>query len=464
MKMKDKRGAGQKVNFDALTPVEENAAGIDVGASEHWVAVPPGRADQPVRTFSGYTEGLHELADWLRECGITTVAMESTGVYWVPLYELLESRGIRVCLVNARHFKNAPGRKSDVLDCQWLQKLHCFGILQASFRPDAEFVKLRTYLRHRGTLIQNASVHIQHMQKALSLMNVQLHRAIADVTGMTGMKIIREIVAGNHDPQQLAEHRNHRCRASKEEIVEALRGEYREEYLFILRQALELYDTYQAKLAACDAEIVQFLDELKKAAPELPPPPPALAKPRIKRRAKEFLPDICGSLYRITAGVDLTLTAGLGELTALQIVSEIGTDMTRWPTAQHFVSWTTLAPSCRITGGKRFPSKRPSTASRVAQILRLAAVNAGRTQTAIGAFYRRLATRAGRGKAVVATAAKLARVIYSMLRNHTAFADPGATAYEQNYRERVVRNLKRRAKDLGFQLIPAPAPSDPVVA
>jgi len=459
MEGKGKRNRKPRVRFDAMSVIEPNAAGIDIGASEHWVAVPPDRAEEFVRSFSAYTGELHKLADWLVECGITTVAMESTGVYWVPLYGILEARGIRVCLVNAHHVRSVPGRKSDVLDCQWLQKLHSCGLLRASFRPEGQFVKLRTYLRHRESLMQGASSHIQHMQKALTLMNVQLHRAIADVTGTTGMAVIRDIVAGNHDPEVLANHRNHRCRASKDEIVAALRGEYREEELFVLRQALELYDDYQSKIEQCDREIARMLQELEKnAAPlEIPASP---AKPgREKRRAKEFLPEVRLPLYRITSGVDLTQMTGLGELTALQIISEIGTDMSRWASPNHFSAWATLAPSCRITGGKRFPSRRPSSAHRVAQILRLAAVNAGRTQTAIGAFYRRMCARIDKGKAVVATAAKLARIIYIMLKNRVPFTDPGADAYQQRYRHRIVRNLKRKAAELGYDLVPVPASS-----
>jgi transposase len=448
------KGRRPRIDFEALSPIQPDAAGIDVGASAHWVAVPADRDAEPVRTFGAYTEDLHRLADWLQSCGITSVAMESTGVYWVPLYELLQERGLRVCLVNARHVRNVPGRKSDVMDCQWLQKLHSYGLLQASFRPDAEFVTLRTYLRQRDMLMQSSSAHIQHMQKALTLMNVQLHVAVADITGTTGMKIIREIVGGCSDPERLAEHRDYRCRASKAEIAQALRGEYCPEYLFVLRQALELYDAYQNKLAECDREIATLLTRMQQSRPEVHCPPPR-PHGRKKRRAKEFLPDIRDALCQITSGVDLTGAAGLADLTALQILAEIGTDMSRWPTAQHFVAWTTLAPSCRITGGKRYASRRPKTAHRLANILRLAAVNAGRTQTAIGAFYRRLAARIGKAKAVVAAAAKLARIVYTMLKNRVPFADPGVDAYERRHRDRILGNLRRRAANLGYQLVEA---------
>jgi transposase len=350
--------------------------------------------------------------------------MESTAVLWVPLYELLEARKIRVCLVNARHVQNVPGRKSDVLDCQWLQKLHSYGLLRASFRPDADFIKLRTYLRHREVLMQSASAHVQHMQKTLTLMNVQLHVVLTDITGETGMRIIRDIVAGKCDPVALAEHRDPRCRATKGEIAEALRGEYRDELLFVLRQALELYDRYQQSLTECDRAIEQLLEQLRANTPglaDLPALPEVKSARRknSKRRAKEFQPDVREALYCITLGVDLTATTGLGDLTVLQLIAEIGTDMNRWPTAKHFVAWTTLAPSCRITGGKRLTSRRPASSHRVANILRMAALNAGKSKTALGAFYRRLAMRIGSAKAVVATAAKLARIIYTMLKTRT---------------------------------------------
>ena len=442
----------------ALSVIQPDAAGIDVGADEHFVAVPADRDSQPVRSFRSFTKDLQALVRWLGSCGITTVAMESTGVYWVPLYELLEAHGIEVCLVNARHVKNVPGRKTDVRDCQWLQQLHSYGLLRASFRPDAQFVTLRTLLRHRESLMKSATVHVHHMQKALALMNVQIHRVIADITGATGMAILRAIVDGERDPFELAKHRDYRCRSSPEEIAAALHGAYQEEHVFVLAQALALYDGYQDKLLECDERITKQIDAMRVAAPEvdLSALPSPTRPPRKKKRSKEFLPDVRASLYAITYGVDLTATAGLGELTVLQIIAEIGTDMSAWPTDKHFVSWTTLAPSCRVTGGKPKKTRRPSSAHRIAQILRMAAVNAGRTSTAIGAFYRRLSARIGRGKAVVATAAKLARIIYSLLKNRTPYCDPGQDAYERQYRERALRNLKRRASHLGFELVPTP--------
>lgn len=447
----------QPGKVEALKPIKPNAAGIDIGSSSHFVAVPADRDDEPVREFSAFTSGLHALADWLQACGVTTVAMESTGVYWVSLYDLLQERGIEVFLVNARHVRGVPGRKSDVRDCQWLQQLHSYGLLKRSFRPDADFVKLRTYLRHRGDLIDARSSLIQQLQKVLTLCNVQLHLVVTDISGDTGMRIIRDILAGNHSPESLAQHRDPRCKASVEQIVEALRGEYREENLFLIRQTMCLYDAYSERLAECDRAIEKLLPNVvdeHRVETQRPP----LSKPETsqrKRRTKGAQFEIREPLYQLV-GVDLTAIPGLGELTALQLIGEIGVDMARWPDADHFASWTTLAPSCRITGGKARSSRRPAAAHRVAEILRLVAMNAGRTQTALGGFYRRLAVRAGKAKAVVATAAKIARLVYLMIRNAMPYEDSGCAAYEERYRDRVVRSLERRAKALGLQLLPVP--------
>ena len=451
---KRRRLAGK---VEPLNTIEPNAAGIDIGASSHFVAVPADRDGEPVREFSAFTSGLHALADWLQACGVTTVAMESTGVYWIALYDILQDRGIEVFLVNAQHVRGVPGRKSDVLDCQWLQQLHSYGLLRRSFRPDADFVKLRTYLRHRGDLIDARSSLIQQIQKALTLCNVQLHLVVTDIAGETGMKIIRDILAGNHSPESLAQHRDPRCKASAEQIAEALRGEYREENLFLIRQTMCLYDAYGERLAECDRVLAKLLPNVvdDHRAETQRPLLPASPKKQSKRRPKEAQFEIREPLYQLV-GVDLTAIPGLGELTALQLIGEIGVDMARWPDADHFASWTTLAPSCRITGGKSRSSRRPATAHRVAEILRMAAMNAGRTQTALGGFYRRLSVRAGKAKAVVATAAKIARLVYLMIRNAMPYKDSGCAAYEERYRERVIRNLERRAKALGLRLLPDP--------
>jgi transposase len=420
---------------------------MDIGSRFHVVAVPPDRAAEPVRTFESFTADLHRMADWLVELGITTVAMESTGVYWIPAFEILEARGLEVLLVNARHVKNVPGRKTDVHDAVWLQQLHQHGLLRGSFRPAQTLATLRAYLRHRERLLEYAAAHIQHMQKALMLMNVQLHHVVSDITGATGMKIIRAIVAGNHDPATLASYRDIRCKASVETITEALTGHYRAEHVFALRQALELYDCYHAKVAECDQAIEAVLASCEQADPATTLP---AARYRT-RQANEPRFDVRTALFELL-GTDLTQLHGFGAYTALRLIGECGTDMRKWPTAKHFTSWLTLAPGNQISGGKLLRTKTRRSANRAAKILRLAAVNVGKTPTAIGAFYRRLAARVDKAKAVTATARKLAVLFYNTLRYGMAYQDPGAAYYEAQYRQRVLHGLRRRAKALGYEL------------
>jgi transposase len=387
--------------------------------------------------------------------------MESTGVYWIPAYEVLQDRGLEVLLVNAKHVRTVPGRKSDVLDCQWLQRLHTFGLLRGSFRPSAEIVELRAYLRLRQMLVRYAAAHVQHIQKALSEMNVQLHTVVSDITGLTGMKIIRDIVAGNHNPELLSELRNYRCRASNETIKAALTGNYREEHLFALQQALKLYDSYMERMEDCDKQIEQCLLKASEAA-EPPPQPAPKAKARQRPQGKQPRFEIQKPLYHLT-GADITQIAGIAPLTALSIISEIGTDMTRWLSVKHFTSWLNLAPGCKRSGGRDLSSRRPSKRNRVANLLRQAATTIGRTSTALGAFHRRKAARIGKGKAIVATAHKLARLIYSMLRYGRSFEDPGSNAYELAHHAKVVKHLTRRARTLGFQLVPVETTSQTAV-
>ena len=311
-----------------LETVNLNAAGIDVGSASHWVAVPEDRDDQAVREFKSFTPDLHALADWLDVCGIETIAMESTGVYWIPLFEILQERGFEVLLVNARHVKGVPGRKSDVSDCQWLQQLHTFALLRGSFRPDAEITAIRTLVRHRGTLVQEAAAHIQRMQKTMTLMNLQLHNVITDVTVVTGMAILRDIVAGHTDPALLARHRDYRCKASKEEFVASLTGHYRPELVFALRQSIELYDVYQDKTRACDEQIEALIRALEASCPT--PERELSTRPRSKKpRGNEPHFDMRSLLYSLSGGIDLTDVPGIGPYAALQLISEIGLDMSR---------------------------------------------------------------------------------------------------------------------------------------
>ncbi len=407
-----------------LVPLHRRAAGIDIGSTFHVVAVPVDLDAEPVRTFKSFTSDLHRLADWLVSLDITTVAMESTGIYWVPVYEILEARGLEVVLANARDAKNVPGRKTDVNDAQWIQQLHSYGLLRASFRPGPALVTLRSYLRHRERLIQYAASHVQHMQKALMQMNLQLHHVVTDITGVTGMKIVRAILEGERDPEVLAAHRDVRCKASVETIRGALSGNYQPEHVFALRQAVELYDTYQAKVRDCDIEIERCLEAIPKKAPETPTP-----KPRTKKSSRNEPGFDVHALLFAMLGVDLTQIHGLGPSSALQILAECGTDMTRWPTAKHFTSWLTLAPGSKISGGKVLSARTRPSANRAAVLLRIAAISVSRTPTALGAFFRRVAARAGKAKAVTATARKIAVLFYNTLRYGTAYVDPGANYY-----------------------------------
>ena len=444
----------QQQVFHAVHP---NAAGLDIGASEIYAAVPAGRDTESVRAFPTFTADLKRLADWLDACGIDTVAMESTGIYWLPVYEILEARGFDVYLVNSRHAKNVPGRKSDVLDSQWIQQLHTYGLLRASFRPEAEICALRSLVRHRENLVRYRAVHIQHMQKALQLMNLLLTQVVSDITGLTGLKIIRSIVAGERDPETLAQHRHALCKRSQAEIAKALEGNYRPEHLFALEQALEAFDFYDQQMQRCDQEIEACLDSL----PAVPPAPGAEPpKPRRqKRRKNQPHFDLATSLYQ-AVGVDLTAIDGIDSLTAQTIIAEIGLDMSRWPTVKHFASWLGVAPNHEISGGRILRNRTRKTKNRAYTALRIAAQSLARSQSALGAFYRRVKARHDAPKAITATAHKLARIIYHMLKHRCPYEDPGASYYEQQYQERTMRRLKRKAAQLGMQLVPRDQTSD----
>lgn len=432
-----------------LRQLNLHAAGIDIGSTSHFVAVPDGRDARTVREFGTFTAELHRLADWLTQCSVDTVVMESTGVYWIPVFEILEARGFEVLLVDTRHVKNVSGRKSDVLDCQWLQQLHTYGLLRGAFRPDEQVVVLRSYLRQRAMLVQYASAHIQHMQKALQQMNVLLHQVVSDITGVTGLRIIHAIVAGEQEPQRLAALRDYRCKHSEAEIAANLAGNYRADHVFALQVAVTLYEGYQTQIAACDAQIGAYLTTFTPVATASPAPP---TKKR-QRGGNPFAFDAHTELYQMT-GVDLTRIDGIDTTTALTVVSEIGLDMGRWKTVKHFTSWLGLCPGTKVSGGKRLGSGTKPTASRAAAALRMAASSLFRSRSALGAYLRRMAARLGKAQAVTATAHKLARLVYSMLRYGTEYVDQGQDYYEQRYKDRVVQNLTRRAKELGFELVP----------
>jgi transposase len=441
----------ERPSISLLERIQPDAAGIDCGQSSHFVAVPPDRDQQPVREFRTFTTELEQLADWLARCGIKTVAMESTGVYWIPLYEILEQRGFEVMLVNARDVHNVRGRKSDVMDCEWLRELHSVGLLRASFRPAAAMVPLRSFMRQRETLVKEASTRIHRMQKALTQMNVMLHVVVTDITGQTGLKIVRSILAGERDPQRLAAHRDRRCHASYAEIVAALTGNYRAEHLFALKQNFAAYEFLLRQIAECDTEIEALLSKLAEQNPLPAAPLPEARNKRSPKRAPAF--DIRSPLHRLTGGADLSQIDSIGPHAALQIIAEIGTDMRRWPTEKHFASWLTLAPNNKISGGRLLSSRTPPSANRAAAILRRCAMSLTRTSTALGAFYRRLAVRAGKAKAITATARKLALLVYRVMSGNLVYNDPGATAYQQLHRTRELKSLRRRARLLGFQLV-----------
>jgi transposase len=438
-----------------LKQVYPKAAGIDIGGSEHWVSIPPECDPEPVRKFGCFTADLQAIADWLKQKGITTVAMESTGVYWIPLFQILETSGLEVRLVNAHFVKTVPGRKSDVMDCQWLQKLHSYGLLSGSFRPADEICVLRSYIRQRDRLTKSASVHIQRMQKALTEMNIQLHRVVSDITGVTGMAIIRAIVAGKRDTQELAKLKDPRAKSSVAEIAAALEGDYRAEHLFVLSQELSLYDTYQQQIAQCDGQIEQCLLGFDaQQDDEILPPRPKGKKP--SRNAPKF--DLRSHLYRMI-GIDFTQIDGLEALTVQTIISEVGLDPTRFPTAKHFASWLGICPGSKISGGKILSAKTRKVVNRASNAFRLAAQSLANSKTALGAFYRRIRSRSGAPIAITATAHKLARIFYRLWTTGEDFVDAGVDAYEQQYQNRVLKNLKQRAKQMGFDLVPEPIPT-----
>ncbi len=449
--MRQKR-AGKKGAVPSLQCIEPNAAGIDVGATEIYVALPPDRDRNPVRCFTTFTEDLQALAAWLLACRIRTVALESTGVYWLPLFQILEARGLEVCLVNSQHVKHVPGRKSDVADCQWLQYLHSVGLLRSSFRPEDAICQVRSLLRHRDGLIEMAAEHVQHMQKALSQMNLQLHHVLSDLTGLSGLAILDAILAGERNPQVLAGLRDWRVKASPETIAKALVGDYRREHLFTLRQSLEAYRHYQTLVAACDREIEEHLKEFdNKIDIEKHPlgPEPHPRKPR----GNEFRFDLRTHLYRIL-GVDLTAVPGLHSITIHTLLAEIGPDLSRFPNAAAFASWLGLCPQNKKSGGKILSAKTRRTTNRANRALRLAAQALKNSQSYLGAYHRKMRARLGAAQAITATAHKLARIVFHLLTTGQPYDESIFAAEEQRRRTRIENRLRHQAREFGFQLVP----------
>ena len=436
--------------YEGLPQIRANAAGMDIGAEEIWVDV--GNKDgEGVRRFGTFTADLNEMAEWLKQCGIETVAMESTGVYWIAPFQILEAKGIEVYLVNARFVKNVQGRKTDTLDCQWIRLLHSYGLLPKSFRPAAQIAVLRSYLRHRQMLIQYGASHIQHMQKALTQMNVQIHHVISDITGSTGMRIIRAIVEGKRDPKQLAAMRDARTKATEATIARALEGDYRVEHVFALKQSLELFDSYQKQIQVCDEQIGAHMGTMETKAD--PVELKAARKEKKKRRNQATL-NIREEAFRIS-GADLTQIDGISESAALALIAEIGVDMSPWKTEKQFASWLALSPNNKISGGKILKRSTRKTANRARDLLRLCAQGLMNSKSALGAYCRRMCGRLGQPKGIVATAHKLALLIYRLMALGRDYVDIGQEAYEKQYKERALKRLARKAKEFGMQLVPA---------
>jgi len=433
--MNKERGDLKQINLDA--------AGIDIGSEFHYVAVPEDRTEQSIRKFGCYTADIEGMAQWLKECGIKTVAMESTGVYWIPVFQILEANGFKVLLVNARHIKNVPGRKTDVVDSRWIQQLHTYGLLQGSYQPEPVIRKLRTYLRHRETLIRSRGTHIQRMQKCMIQMNIQLHKVISDITGFTGMKIIKSILDGERDPLKLAQLKSSRIKNSADIIAKSLEGNYQEEQLFCLRQEVDQYEYISRKISECEEIIEKTINEMNGSTEDNSD----------EKNDKNNKKNIRTKLHAVCK-VDLTEIDGLDINNIETIISEVGIDMNKWPTDKHFGSWLGLSPNNKISGGRILSSKSRKVVNRAATAFRLAAYSAGRSDSSIGAFYRRLRSRMGAPKAITATAYKIARLFYMCMKTGKSYKDLGADYYESMYKERVMRNFKQKAAQLGFTLVP----------
>jgi len=457
MRQKSKRTQGieEAHPFSGVSRMHPNAAGVDIGAIEIVACVAGAENTQIVKAFGNYTVDLQALASWLKSYDIQTVAMESTGVYWIPLFEELERQGFECLLISSRSLRRVAGRKSDISDAQWIQTLHTYGLLEGSFRPEGDLVALRTLLRHRSQLLEHRSPHIQHMQKALLQMNVQLSQALSDVTGETGLRIIRAIVAGERDPERLAALRDRNCKKSAEEIGKALTGSWREEYLFIVQQSLELYDFYSQQVEACDAEIdrTYALTRPDWQAGELKPLPPKKHNSHSKN-APQQQAEIRQHLKRIS-GVDLSVVDGFGVSLAQTVIMEVGTDMSKFPSEKHFCSWLGLAPKHEISGAKVLKNRTLKTKNRAGQAFRMAAQSVKRADCVFGSLYRRLKSRLDKAQATVATAHAIARVVYRMLKYKVEYEKIDVAEYEQKYKEQQIKYIKKKAEKFGFQLVPA---------
>ena len=454
-KWKDGMATNRRKRTEDLPVLHPDAAGIDVGASELFVAVPADRDLEPVRSYPTFTRDLHELADWLQSCGIRSVAMESTSVYWIPVCQILEARGIEVFLVNAHYLKNVPGRKSDVSDCQWIQYLHSVGLLRASFRPPGVICAIRSLWRHRGSLIEMAAEHAMHIQKALDQMNLQIHRVLNDITGLSGLRILDAILAGKRDPEARAQLCHSRVKSSQDTVAKALEGDYREEHVFALKQSLESFRHYQRLVAEVNQEIESRLQGLETSpAAEVKPPARTKRSPYQRQRYEPTSFDLRGELYRIF-GVDLTEVPGISGVTAHTLLREIGPEMSQFRNASAFASWLGLCPERQISGGKVLFTKSRRVRSRVALALRIAANSLHHATDYLGEFFRRIARRLGKPQAITATAHKLARIVFHLLTTKEAYNESVFMRCEEEAQKRAELRLKKHAAQLGFQVIPA---------
>lgn len=447
--MARKRKRTEQTSQATMPVMRPDAAGIDMGATEIFVAVPADRASENVRAFPTFTQDLYALAEWLQQCRIQTVAMESTGVYWIPLFQVLETCGMEVCLVNARQVKNVPGRRTDVSDCQWLQFLHSVGLLKASYRPEQEVCAVRSLLRHRESLVQMAATHVNHMQKALDQMNLQLHHVISDIVGQTGLAIIDAILAGERDPLVLAKLRNERIKATEEVIAKSLVGDYRHEHVFTLRQSLGAYRHYQQLIEDCDREIRQQWEAFKTPDPprqlaaEIPPSPKKLSADGVLKT----------ELKRVF-GIDLTQIPGIRSGIAQTLFGEIGPNFTKFRSASAFASWMGLCPDNDISGGKVLWVGTRKVKCRAATALRMAAQSLHHSKSALGDFYRRMRAKLGAPKAITAAAHKLARIIFHLISTRQEFDDSKFAADQLRYQKRQEIKLRAKAKSMGFGLVP----------
>jgi transposase len=459
MNRQQRREMMRKIQSDdlSLEVLHPDAAGIDIGNENHYVAVPPRRDPQPVRCFGCTTAELKAMADWLKQCDIRTVAMQSTGVYWMAVADILDAAGLDVYLVNARDTKNLPGRKTDVQESQWLMKLHTYGLLRNSFRPSREIRTLRTYWRQRQDLVQAAGEHIQRMQKVLTQMNIQLANVISDISGVTGQAIIKAILNGERDPRELAAYRDCRVQASEEEIARSLEGNWQDDLLFVLRQEQAGYEFCQKQMSECDRQLEQYLQQMEDRS-QGAILPEEKRKGRLRKKTGKNAPrfDVRALLFRMT-GVDLPQIDGIEVMTAMTIFSEVGWDMSKWKTENHFVSWLKLCPDNKISGGKVIGKGRMPTNNRVTTILRMSTNALRESKSYLGAQFRRLRSRLGPPVAIKAMAAKLARLVYRMLRYGMKYVDQGAEVYEFRHRQCQINSLKRKAAILGFQVIEAAA-------